>query len=1754
MKQELLNIGFQEDSKDKSFLSLTKFPIKQSKSKKNQQDHLGSKDTSSKSKNRNELQRYSKDLYFNSIEDIFKDYQIESFPWNVNKLKISIDSKNNHLSYKEINLQLDFNKIYNNLNSIINLMYPDTKVEFAKSKTQGIWCLVELTNPEYQTDFSNPINPYNNKKNVCGFRFYFTKSKEDISILVTDHFYLGKIPKLLLEQAILLIVKSAGISVQENHLYSIYEYKFNLVSIMNSIFDSYFPTQTDLQEHFVEASRKTKINIVSTSDELIVSSAEKEKLDFKKIPISILESRENFSKNLLLDSNFICGKDIKYDEESIYYLRRLLMNPNYIPESGLDNINIIYQSEPSFLIFKSYLLHQNLKSNHDTALSILSEFSLYFYENIVDFKKLETLNYILHKLLGDMWFDQDIHKSEQCYTKLLNKKYMDSSTDIDTLILLKEVKKQESNKSELKQYLLRMLELQPSEELEGLIQNDLFELLRTNPKTMTESIDHGLSSLSICKDINILYKVIDTMKELKLYTESIDLINSFLNEKKDSLTSSDLSTLKYISSSIWYFNIGRKDMAEEQVQEALEYDTNNIKAIDILISIYKDESNYNEVIKLLGKAIFIVENELKPSSTSNSEPLTQEDYKKLTIKLQELKLDLFNIYLYNSNDKLSATKVFVPISQSKFDYEVLNDFLNTEFLSSNYESCNWEVIHEVLSGLLQETKTKINTLVESSKLDSPEYNLSAIEQETISYFTKAHITLAKLCSHKLHDDYIAALHLVELRNICLLKPNLLKFISMTLINNQDHEKLFNLFENQYHIKPAFVKNGILSSDLLLVSTDESKDSSIQNNSDTNDKKEFLKNIIQEIINILTTSSTKYFSLYIDIILDFYKTYQNQESFIYAVSEKLAQPSSLDKLEFFTEQVISKLENTEVILSVINLNINYLLYLNCPDKNKTLFFLFKRKYSLTPLNHKEMHSILNGFGWEQNKTSQSIRQYIKFFINLLVESKEDIPLPINEILTIIEDDPILLNKYYSSIISSSKPQTQTENSEIYERILNYYIALKDASTVCTIIEKFFNDKIPESVSGSLKTLAFNSNNWILQEKLLYQDKTISTDQVIKMLEVAKTYQQDHPEKASDIYNSILDKYEISDFERYHEIIKFSQNIQNKSLERKALLKCISHPMFEVNVQKYESYILRLKDEYKEKDKIEEILTNLFNSYMSNYKQDPKPELWDQIIYLALLLKKVGLATSQSILVLISQSIQKEKKSFQDSLDLVSDCISLANSIQEIRSTYTELTKICSSTDNAASLSSYLVSKLDNESFDLSTEIFNELKILVCLDIYNGAREKGQRLNKHDKSLSIALDQLLSVLETNSTDIRIIMPLYNLHLLYKNKEELCQYLSIVYPTISSNPDILEDNVTLKEIQQLLDSYNKNLSNSSTAYTPSSINWRQAVEQNMVSSSVTSMISNQAFEKDLEKHIALQTVALISGDLSILDDWHLNVWRHPENYIYSLNYKEHFPEKGIPEFLYTRYYKLISMLIPALSSICKDSLSIKGYVKARKLDYTKLKAKARYIKWDEPELKACGIHKFTICALYANLNLVDLPISTTDIIYDPRKSILYLDLQTFNKLPKTVLLHSLLHVLWSIRLKYYVLLTLPSSEMMPLFDYLKEYFSNSVVKKVKDLFKKEISPIDALLNRLNRADFYRIYSKLQGNITTGHLDLLKTACNTHVERLQIADSLDIIGFMEYKTKSDIIGKRQLQPNEIYSIVPNIQAIMNYILALIP
>src|SRR5690606_5197653 len=90
-----------------------------------------------------------------------------------------------------------------------------------------------------------------------------------------------------------------------------------------------------------------------------------------------------------------------------------------------------------------------------------------------------------------------------------------------------------------------------------------------------------------------------------------------------------------------------------------------------------------------------------------------------------------------------------------------------------------------------------------------------------------------------------------------------------------------------------------------------------------------------------------------------------------------------------------------------------------------------------------------------------------------------------------------------------------------------------------------------------------------------------------------------------------------------------------------------------------------------------------------------------------------------------------------------------------------------------------------------------------------------------------------------------------------------------------------------------------------------WRAAVIKGDFNADLTGRLLTQAFASEIEKHVAIQAVALVAGNCDKLSNWHWRVWRKPDEYGYPLSGKERYPGGLSPMLLNSSLHKYVLAL---------------------------------------------------------------------------------------------------------------------------------------------------------------------------------------------------------------------------------------------------
>jgi hypothetical protein len=74
--------------------------------------------------------------------------------------------------------------------------------------------------------------------------------------------------------------------------------------------------------------------------------------------------------------------------------------------------------------------------------------------------------------------------------------------------------------------------------------------------------------------------------------------------------------------------------------------------------------------------------------------------------------------------------------------------------------------------------------------------------------------------------------------------------------------------------------------------------------------------------------------------------------------------------------------------------------------------------------------------------------------------------------------------------------------------------------------------------------------------------------------------------------------------------------------------------------------------------------------------------------------------------------------------------------------------------------------------------------------------------------------------------------------------------------------------------------------------------------------------AFTSEIEKHIAVQCIALLNGETRSLEAWHWTVWRNPASFDYSISPAGRLPENEKLKYYGGGLHKLLRMLSPIMT----------------------------------------------------------------------------------------------------------------------------------------------------------------------------------------------------------------------------------------------
>ena len=314
-----------------------------------------------------------------------------------------------------------------------------------------------------------------------------------------------------------------------------------------------------------------------------------------------------------------------------------------------------------------------------------------------------------------------------------------------------------------------------------------------------------------------------------------------------------------------------------------------------------------------------------------------------------------------------------------------------------------------------------------------------------------------------------------------------------------------------------------------------------------------------------------------------------------------------------------------------------------------------------------------------------------------------------------------------------------------------------------------------------------------------------------------------------------------------------------------------------------------------------------------------------------------------------------------------------------------------------------------------------------------------------------------------------------------------------------------------------------------------WRASVIKGDFNADLTSRLLQQAFASELEKHLAIQCVALVAGNCERLSNWHWRVWRKAEEYGYPLSGKERFPSRLRTPGLNTSLHKLILASAVIFVRAHNEKFSLDYLQKRLNIDDAKIQQRRKQLDWNQGRFKEVGLSlyidrlKLNKCALF------DMPGLGAELFFEGSRRSLYIDMKHYSKMPPSHLFHRVITLMWSVQINYFIPLTLdPKKDVMPVIAGIHELLSKQGLSRLK-LQLAGAAGIGKYLRDVDMRPIRSLHEKT-GMPNEEQVVQLWESMRNHIYRMQLAETLDVIGFFEALLDKDLLTANIHKHSEIY------------------
>jgi tetratricopeptide (TPR) repeat protein len=316
-------------------------------------------------------------------------------------------------------------------------------------------------------------------------------------------------------------------------------------------------------------------------------------------------------------------------------------------------------------------------------------------------------------------------------------------------------------------------------------------------------------------------------------------------------------------------------------------------------------------------------------------------------------------------------------------------------------------------------------------------------------------------------------------------------------------------------------------------------------------------------------------------------------------------------------------------------------------------------------------------------------------------------------------------------------------------------------------------------------------------------------------------------------------------------------------------------------------------------------------------------------------------------------------------------------------------------------------------------------------------------------------------------------------------------------------------------------------------SDFKWRDAVNELSVPSGATDRILTTAFAQETEKHVAAQCLALLSGEMSALENWHWPVWRNSGAFDYPVSPAGRLSRNQKFKFYDQSIHKVIRLLMPFLLRKFRDKFLIE-----KRLQSLGVSGKPTIIEVaaDHPAIQRGPFRMFTSFINDLKLRLADTHGLGAEVFLDLRTRTIHFDAKWQITLPPGVLAYRVFEIVNQTQRSNEGIASLDAvTDIKPVIDDIREILTSSGLTRLKIAFGIEKGELHDFLKSVNREALISSLNQCVG-VTASDITRLQTEIRVKSLSTILASTLDVVGITESlagRSLSDpgVLKHRQVQ-----------------------